>query len=205
MSLTFVRHAETWANASGDYSTATGDLLPDNGLAQAQRLAAALLRRPAPARIVVSPMTRALQTIRPYLMATGRTGEIWPELAEGCWQEPEAGEANDWPAEPCVLADEFVEWFEFRNGQALHPCGGESYAQGRYRAKCVLQRLQSDAREEGADTLVVTHGHLLREMMNVVVAAERLVRFEHDNCAMTRVWWKGSWMVEFVNRPPASV
>ena len=48
-------------------------------------------------RIITSPLQRALQTIAPYLAATQQRAEIWPEIAEACWQDEREALADDWP------------------------------------------------------------------------------------------------------------
>lgn len=199
MSFILVRHAQSQGNATGDYSTATHDSLSELGLRQARCLADAL--RPMRfTHVIASPLTRAVQTIHPYLLAAGRQAEIWPELAEGCWQERELSSVSDFPTEPCELAPEAAACFRFRDGRAIRPCGHETYAQGLYRARLVLERL-SEA-HAGNDVLVVTHGHMLREMLNLVVKSLEPVRFPHENCAMTSITRDGDqWMIDYTNRP----
>lgn len=198
MSFIFVRHAQSQGNATGDYSTDTHDSLSELGIRQAESLA----RRLTPmrfTRVIVSPLTRAMQTIRPYLLATGQQAEIWPELAEGCWQEPIYTEVTEFPVEPFELTPDLAPCFRFRDGKSVRPCGHESYAHGVYRGRLVLDRLVRDHAQD--EVLVVTHGHLLREMLNLVVKSRESVFFDHENCGMTRLIRQGNgWLIDYTNR-----
>jgi broad specificity phosphatase PhoE len=84
--LTFVRHAETLANATGKYSARTLDEFSDIGKTQIATLTAWLLRQPRFDAIYVSPSPRAMKTITPYLKAAHVTATIWPLLYECCTQ-----------------------------------------------------------------------------------------------------------------------
>lgn len=93
--ITYVRHAETIANATGKYSNATLNTLTEKGNQQVELLAKTLPRRFA--GIYVSPAGRCLRTIAPYLKATGQKATIWPELLECCHQR---GAERNKPAGP---------------------------------------------------------------------------------------------------------
>lgn len=200
MSLIFVRHAQSQGNATGDYSTATHDSLSELGHRQAHALAAVLARHSI-ARVLVSPLTRTVQTIHPYLQCSNHIAEIWPELAEGCWQARDLTPAATFPTEPCILPEDLAPHFTFRDGRPLRPCGHETFAQGFYRARLVLQRLEPYSTGP-SDTLVVTHGHMLREMLNLITVAPEPVEFAHDNCGLTRIERTPShWVIHYLNRP----
>lgn len=83
MSLLFCRHAETVANATGKYNSATIDVFSAKGAAQIAKLTDRLWRTKIDV-VIVSPSPRALRTIAPYLRRAKRTAEIWPELYECC-------------------------------------------------------------------------------------------------------------------------
>jgi len=93
--ITFVRHGETIANATGKYSNSTLNTLTEKGNQQVELLAKTLPRRFA--GIYVSPAGRCLRTIAPYLKATGQKATIWPELLECCHQR---GAERNKPAGP---------------------------------------------------------------------------------------------------------
>ena len=198
MHLLLVRHAESMGNATGDYSVATHDSLSPRGREQAQELAAHL-RTQAIDAVLVSPLSRARQTILPYLEATGRTAEVWPELAEGCWQEPSADVADAWPRAPMSLPPGQRRFLAFRAGEAVRPAGTETFAQGLFRVRAALALLMSRFAAPPVTVLVLTHGHFLREFLRLALGAAG-VRFPHDNCGMTSLTFAGAWMVRYVNR-----
>lgn len=81
--LLFVRHGETVANATGVYNSRTLNVLSDRGQEQVRKLTQQLQGMKFDT-IIVSPSPRALKSIAPYLKATGRRAEVWPELYECC-------------------------------------------------------------------------------------------------------------------------
>ena len=82
--LTFVRHGETIANATGVYNSHTIDTFSKKGQAQVDRLTKDLLMERPYDIILVSPSPRALHTIAPYLKAKGINATVWPLLYECC-------------------------------------------------------------------------------------------------------------------------
>jgi broad specificity phosphatase PhoE len=82
--LTFVRHGETIANATGRYSTATVDTFSKKGEVEVAELTKQLIKAKLFDAIYVSPSPRALRTIAPYLRATHEKAVIWPLLYECC-------------------------------------------------------------------------------------------------------------------------
>lgn len=82
--LVFVRHGETFANATGRYNSKTLNEFSDKGKSEVEALTGRLLRQPKFDRILVSPSPRALRTIAPYLKATHQKATVWPLLYECC-------------------------------------------------------------------------------------------------------------------------
>lgn len=88
LKIYYVRHGETLGNvkAAGEITDEKGKALDtqtftEAGQEEVARLTASLQKLPLEF-IASSPTDRAKNTIRPYLLATGRKAEIWPELAE---------------------------------------------------------------------------------------------------------------------------
>ena len=82
--LTFVRHGETVANATGHYNSKTLNAFSDKGASEVQALTQRLLAVPRFDRILVSPSPRVLRTIAPFLRASHQRATIWPLLYECC-------------------------------------------------------------------------------------------------------------------------
>lgn len=92
--LTYVRHSETVANATGRYSARTLNAFSAKGERLIAALTSELLKEPPPDAILVSPSPRALRTIAPYLRRTGRRATVWPLLYECCTERPRRPEAR---------------------------------------------------------------------------------------------------------------
>jgi broad specificity phosphatase PhoE len=92
--ITFVRHAESEANATGRYNSKTLNVLSAKGKEQVKQLTKELGMKRFD-MIAISPAGRAIQTIVPFLRASGQTGTIWPELNECCHEK---GAARKIPA-----------------------------------------------------------------------------------------------------------
>lgn len=92
--LTFVRHSETVANATGRYNSKTLNVFSERGEKLVASLTEGLLKAPRPDVILVSPSPRALRTIAPYLRRTGRKATVWPLLYECCTERPKKPSAS---------------------------------------------------------------------------------------------------------------
>lgn len=202
MNLLLVRHAESLGNASGgDYSVANADSLSPRGLKQAEALAVSLQSRTID-QVLVSPLHRAQQTIAPYLAATGRTAEIWPELAEACWHELREPPAKAWDAQPANLSESLRSHFFFRGGEAIRPVHPESFGTGLRRVYDALERLEENFGGSGQTILIVSHGHFIREMINRMLRLPDPQRFPHDNCGMTQMNFRTAWQMQRCNQSP---
>lgn len=82
--LTFVRHGETVANATGSYNSKTLNELSEQGQAQTRELTKSLLAMKPFQVIYASPSPRVLKTIAPYLKAAKTKAVLWPLLYECC-------------------------------------------------------------------------------------------------------------------------
>ncbi len=95
--LTFVRHSETVANATGRYNARTLNVFSERGEKLVVALTETLLKSPRPDAILVSPSLRALRTIAPYLRRTGQKATVWPLLYECCTERPKKPAARTFP------------------------------------------------------------------------------------------------------------
>ncbi|MBU4376448.1 MAG: histidine phosphatase family protein [Candidatus Omnitrophica bacterium] len=86
LDLYFVRHAETVANATGQYTKKAQETFSKEGESQISDLTKSLNGYKFDV-ICVSPQKRAINTILPYLRKNNATAEIWPELDECCYQD----------------------------------------------------------------------------------------------------------------------
>ena len=95
--LTYIRHSETVANATGRYNSKTLNVFSEKGERLVSELTPKLLKAPKPDLILVSPSPRALRTIAPFLRRTGLKATVWPLLYECCTERPKKPEAKTFP------------------------------------------------------------------------------------------------------------
>ncbi len=202
MNIHFVRHAESCGNATEDYSTDAHDALSDAGLAQAEELAMRL--HPAHFDAVYcSPLRRAVQTILPYAQARSLQVEIWPELAEACWQMDRSVHEHDEPrfATGHNLAGLDTTLLHFRENRPLAPAKDETYSEGIVRLRKGI-RLLSD-RHQGTDhnILIVSHGYANARLIELLLGMDPIGRFDHANTGMSLlVEDNGMFAARYINR-----
>ena len=199
MKLYIIRHAESQGNASGQYGTEVSDSLSLQGEKQAEALAEELKALEFD-KIIVSPRLRTMQTIAPYLKKTDQKGEIWPELAEACWHEEREDPAEKWNPIPVQLTDSEKEIFTFRDNESVIPASVETFREGLCRVNEAFKRIQKMASESDESILMVSHGHFIREFMNILLDTRKPVIFHKVNCGMTLLTFDGEWTMQFFNR-----
>jgi broad specificity phosphatase PhoE len=198
--LILMRHAESIGNATGVYSTQQADRLSANGEQQACAVADVLRHAWRFDQVLVSPLLRTLQTIAPYLKATGRRGEIWPEIAEACWHDEREPVCAAWSSQPASLPSDFSNTFDFRNHEPIRPAHPESFGAGLRRVHDALQMIEQMANQADISILMVTHGHFIRELLNLMLETRETIRFKHDNTGMTAMTFTDRWAMDFSNR-----
>jgi len=203
MKLIIVRHAESQGNATGDYSSLTADSLSPRGQRQARALAESLVGSEID-RLVVSPRLRAMQTIAPYLKAADRRGEIWPETAEACWHGEREEASGSWRSAPSSLREELAPLFFYREDNPVEPAHPESFGEGLFRVHETVRLLQPLG-DRDVTLLMVTHGHFIRELLNLLLDTPELAGFPHKNCGMTSLILESSWKLESLNKPMATI
>lgn len=160
LDIFLVRHAETQANASGVHNTVTSGSFSEQGERQIQQLTAGLAAYKFDA-ILVSPTERTLYTIAPYLLQSGRVAEIWPEIAECCWQKNRSDNVAGVPVWgdaihlPITIAPQFV----FRTDIPQRNFANHSYADGVAQVRQAAQLIQQRYANSGKTILLVLHYH----------------------------------------------
>lgn len=139
-----VRHGETEWSVTGQHTGRTDLPLTEEGRRQAKRLGARLARENF-ALVLVSPLSRALETAR--LAGFGDVAEVAPDLME--W---------DYGAYDSLTAAQIRQdrpgWTPWQGG---YP-GGETLEELAARAERVLARV----RDVDGDVALFAHGHILR-------------------------------------------
>lgn len=186
MKVYMVRHGQSMGNVTGDFSTDAHDQLSDLGHRQAQALAMQLQDREWDA-IYCSPLRRALQTIHPYVEMSGRQIEIWPDLAESCWQENQEVKEEDSPRYiPLTLPAPLSEkHFRFKDNLPVQPCYEETYSQGIHRLRQFVKDLKMRHGGKEEKILLVSHGFTMSRLVELMMGLAPAGCFDHENTAMT--------------------
>ncbi|SDN89028.1 histidine phosphatase family protein [Vreelandella arcis] len=187
MEIFLLRHAETKANRDGALATGSGDTLTPHGRSQAQSIIEGLMEFEVEA-ILSSPYPRALETIRPFAQAAKLEVDVHPCLAEG---QLVLGESP---------VQEELKYFRHTSG---YDYPSEHEAAGAFLSR-VVEAHKLIVSQPFARVLVVTHGHMLRELLNNILSMPNKTRFPHENCGLTHVSVGEVNMVNYVNRPMCS-
>lgn len=139
-----VRHGATEWSVTGQHTGRTDIPLTDEGRRQAERLGARLAEERF-ALVLVSPLTRALETAR--LTGFGDVAEVEPDLMEWNYGDYDGITAAE-------IRQERPGWTPWEGG---YP-GGETLEELAARAQRVLVRV----RAVDGDVALFAHGHILR-------------------------------------------
>ena len=157
--LTFVRHGQTVANATGRYNSETLNAFSERGKDQVTKLTSKLQKMEFDA-IIVSPSPRALKTVAPFLQRSGKKAEIWPELLECCHQD---GAERNLPASPEVKFGPKIEWDSSLNGLFTLRQDGQRYIEaptyndGLRQVEMTVKRIKDTWLGSGKRVLIVGH------------------------------------------------
>ena len=160
--LLFIRHGETDANANGQLEGATDKPLNAAGQAQAQAVAARLVRENRPIQAIYSSsLTRARQTAAPLAATLGELPvQVDPDLSEF-----HLGEWDGLTLEE--LRDEKQLWARMATDPHFAPPGGESAMQFGLRLVRAVRAILS--RHPGQTVAIFSHGGALATVLAVLL------------------------------------
>lgn len=175
--IVLARHAETEWSLSGQHTGSTDLPLTETGRATAG-LIGRRLRRERFDTVLTSPLKRAAETCR--LAGYGDVAEVRDELREWDYGDYEG-------ATTAEVREERLGWILWRDGAP----GGETPAEVERRVDRLVDELR-DLCEGGGDTLVFSHGHLLRALavrwVGLPIDAGRLLRLSTGT--VSTLGWK---------------
>lgn len=165
MKIIAVRHGETAVNiAKGTHHTGDEASLTEQGREQI-RLAAEAIARYHAAQIYASPEIRTQESaaiIHAVLHCPMHTEEALRERNWGAW------EGRPWQEIADILTP-----LDLETRFTFTPPGGESWEQMENRLKEFIDQI-------AVDTVLVTHGGVLRAMVPLLLRAPRETSFEYD-------------------------
>jgi broad specificity phosphatase PhoE len=153
LTVRFIRHGESVANAGGITSDVSSIPLTPFGRAQALQLSQSFAA--APALIITSPYLRARDTAEPTRVRFPATPlEVWPVqeftyLALDRFANTTSVERQPWAA----------EFWDRADPHRIEGAGTESYGQMIGRARAALERL---AQREASPVAIFSHGTFLK-------------------------------------------
>lgn len=180
MFLYFLRHAETESNRIRSLSSCNEDPLTQAGWEHAKLIVHELMELGVE-KILCSPYSRAIDTITPFSIASQLVPEIHPCLAEGQLVLNTLCEIEN----PEYLPD------------AKYPIQNETQGQFLGRAMEASELIHS---QKSKSVLVVSHGHMIRELLNIQLNTGKKIRFPHYNCGLSCLFIGEYLEIKFANR-----
>ena len=182
MTIYLLRHAETESNKQGALSSISEDPLTVRGHEQAKLIVEELMNLKI-SRVLCSLYPRAIDTVSPFLKANSLKIELVANLAEGQL------------VLDSKIGHETPEYFESAMGKK-YPIANETAEQFLGRAIEVAEMLSCFAQE---NVLVVSHGHMIRELLNIFQSTRKKTRYPHDNCGLSCIELSSTPVVKFLN------
>ncbi len=180
MDIFLLRHAETESNRNGSLSSMAEEPLTDYGAKQAMDIVDELVTLRIQT-ILSSPYPRAQKTIEPFSKMSGLKVESHACLAEG----------------QLVLDSSRKYEKPIYSGINNYPLQNETKEQFIGRAREAVELILSQEKEK---ILVVSHGHTIRELLNLFFKTTDKVRYPHANCGLSWVSMGEYTMDQYINR-----
>jgi len=185
--LYFVRHAETVANATNIYTEETMNKFSETGIKQIERLKLLLEELEFDA-IIVSPIWRARFTIYSFLKSRGQTAELWPELAECCWQIDKQSKENVALKMGAIIDPEDEIVFKLRDSLStrFYDVSG-SFAEGIAQVDRGVKLFKEKFSGSGKTILMVAHYYSGNHFLHKLLDKNDEKSLELKNAALTKL------------------
>jgi len=177
----FVRHAETMGNLTHHHSHKNDRTLSPKGLRQVNELTRKLDLLSFDS-IVVSPKYRALKTILPYLKKHRMEAEIWPELAECCWQKQrELSAGMPERGSQIRLESTMKPYLTFARADDRFTFHTRGYGQGMLQTFLAAEKIKKRFAGSGKRILVVGHYHAGSRLIEILQGNDPIGRYKISN------------------------
>jgi probable phosphoglycerate mutase len=172
--LILVRHGQTSANAGGLLQGRIDLPLDDEGRIQALRTGAHIRENFPHARVISSPLIRAVQTAQ-AISGDVEIDDRFIELDYGSWDGIAMSEVDP------------TQWAKWRDDSSFRPPGGESLLELEHRVKPALEQLRNEAQDR--DVVVVSHVSPIKCAVTWALNVESHVtwRFHLDRASICRI------------------
>ncbi len=188
LDIFFVRHAETIGNLTGDYSNNRGDKLTKQGYQETEDVVKKLEEFGYDA-ILVSPTNRTRLTILPYLKKNKLAGEIWPEIAECCYQkiEPMPKSCSKADGRKIRIKGGNKNFLRLRDKNTNRFYKKETYGQGLCQMEDAYNLLREKYWLSGKKILLVSHGNFGKMMIKRLLGYSPAPKFHPSNAKVTHL------------------
>jgi len=197
----FVRHAETMGNLTHRHSKQNDRTLSPEGRRQVQTLTRTLDHLSID-YIIVSPKYRTLKTILPYLKKHHRVAEIWPELAECCWQkqrEPSAGMPPR--GSPIRLDAAMKPYFSFASADDRFTFQTRGYGQGMLQTLLAAEKIKQRFAGSQQRILIVGHYHAGSRLIEILQGQDPIGRYKIANTQLLHLRETGHGTFTLLSQP----
>jgi len=198
----FVRHAETMGNLTHRHNYKNDRTLSPKGRRQVEALTRKLDTFSFD-YIIVSPKYRALKTILPYLKKHRMVAEIWPELAECCWQKQRYLSGGK-PARGSKIKLETAmkPYFTFADAQSRFSYDTRGYGQGMMQTFMASEKLKQRFSGSGKRILVVGHYHAGARLIEILQGDEPIGRYKISNTQLLHLRENSDGTFALFNKQP---
>ena len=205
LTIYFVRHAETAANATGEKTPENMNTFSEKGLAEIAQLTQALQPLPIDA-VLVSPTYRTEHTVLPYLREKGIQAEIWPELEEWHMEADPMSMRVIGEAQVIRIDPEDAPYFRLREAQANKRIVARNYEGGMEQIQKAARLINERFGRSGKTILIVGHVNSGSRLLEVLMHLEPIVRFKLEQTKLTELVQNsgGHYTMRLLNGKPYS-
>ncbi len=185
LDILVVRHAQTLANISDDYSLFAHRHFTELGQNQIRTLTETLGTRTFTA-ILSSPSYRVRRTLLPYLENTKQTAELWPSLDECCVGTESEGAR--YPAGALILIEsEHRPYFTLRDDVPATAPEGQSYTDDLRRIQQTADDIKARWGGTDATLLIATHEYTGSRLIEALLGRDMTGSLKLENASITRL------------------
>lgn len=185
--LYFLRHAQTMANVTREYTEENQQTFSRWGLDQVEQVTETLAEYEFDV-VIVSPAWRTRHTILPVLQARSLKAEIWPEVYECCWDRNTEEEAPRVTHGDLIEIDpDLTRYFRLRSPDAAHMLEVDTPARGDLMVAEAVALLRERFEGSGLRVLVVSHYHTGGRLMRSLLGDAAPSRIQPQNARISHL------------------
>lgn len=188
LNIYLVRHAETVGNVTGNHSAENDRTFSKKGRSQVAELTQKLSKIRFDA-ILVSPKYRTMNTILPYLKLHNLKAQVWPELAECCWQKKkDASYAFRIERGARIKLDSAMRpHFSFPDSASEREYAPFGYSDGMLMVFKSFDNITRKYGGSGKNILVVSHYHAGGRLIEILQGVEPEGRYQLSNAKIAHL------------------